>query len=213
MSEIDTSTEAVERLAKDGTTLASIWGGYSSAKNVVGYSRGDARHYATTYGNLSDTLRALAAERDRLLEELKLAEGMYLTLEKMHESQRAAPATARAETAAWLAGRDAAIAKQDCGCKADRSDCLRANGTVSFCYRDGLADVRDVTPPADATAALDETRRQERAAGKAEGMREAAGIANAVWERLSHSYMCEGAKQAADAILARAAEIEKVAAQ
>ncbi|AXQ93165.1 hypothetical protein LV780_04670 [Cereibacter azotoformans] len=54
---------------------------------------------------------AFAAENDRLRDELRLAEEMYLTLEKMHIKQTAALTEARAETGALIERDPARILK------------------------------------------------------------------------------------------------------
>lgn len=109
-------------------------------------------------------------------------------------------ATARAETAA-LIQRAASLCKDMASQTADAVFCgipehARIREGMEAAYSKAAILIRALTP-ADAAAALDEIRRQERA----QGMREAAGAIREMWASTSAEHE--------SAILARAAEIEK----
>ncbi len=212
MTEIDMSTEAIERLAE---TL--LFRGHHHQEKINHLLRRLHVERITA----SKTLRALAAERDRLREAVV---EMERSPEYWHGRALKAEASlteARAETGALIEAvkfarrrlEDAAdqmlAGSRDGGIHAGR-ELKRLLGSV-------FAEVDGVLSP-DATASLAEVRRAERAAGKVDGLREAAEDFEHD-SNLSRSICCNGdmcgcrgasaGEYVAHQLRARAAEIEK----
>lgn len=73
---------------------------------------------------------------------------------------RGAAEYTRSDLCVTRADLDAAVAlalerameRMDCGCKADRTDCLKVSGNIGLCYRDGLVPLEDLIQPHQADA-------------------------------------------------------------
>ncbi|WYK04429.1 hypothetical protein DWF04_015585 [Cereibacter sphaeroides f. sp. denitrificans] len=215
MTEIDTSTEAIERLAE---TL--LFRGHHHQEKINHLLRRLHVERITA----AKTLRALAAERDRLRD---LVAGMQawrddrcrLAADLIQFTDEDTSAKLKAAEAALTEARAETAAMLDTAAVLIESLQPAAFFPGGACY---IAAAIRAIPPADASTALEAIKRQEREAGKAEGMREAAaapgfyfGIGpNGEPDGTYCSVKPHDDPQAelyvrASRILARAAEIEK----
>ncbi|WYK05432.1 hypothetical protein DWF04_005870 [Cereibacter sphaeroides f. sp. denitrificans] len=248
MTEIDMSTEAIERLAEtllfrghhhqekinhllrrlhvERITASKTLRALAAERDAAVRERDGLRHCGRQVIAERDALRAevtklegeridLIAERDEwrglvasanherdaALSDAKEAEqipSLVAIIERAHE----ATATARAETGA-LIERAAADFEQDSNlsrsicCNGDMCGCRGASNGEYAAHQ-----LRALTP-ADATAALAEVRRAERAAGKAEGMR------RAIFEFCGDTEPTGSLQETCERVESIAAEIEK----